>query len=255
MMDFGVVLQTDPPAARVIDLAKRAETLRLHARVDVRLPPAVGGAVRHLQPDPRRDAQARSSARWSRTPRRATGRSSPRCSRRSTRCTATARSAGSAAATRRCASSTASRCGSPSCARRSASSAACANGEAVEYKGTTLRLPWSPDEPPADLGRRLRPEGARARPARSATASSCSSPTRTSPRGASRPCAAAAEAAGRDPDAITICVAAPAYVTDGSDAARPRARPVPLVRRHGRQPRRRHRRPLRRRRRGGARRR
>ena len=25
-MDFGVVLQTDPPAARVIDLAKRAET-------------------------------------------------------------------------------------------------------------------------------------------------------------------------------------------------------------------------------------
>jgi len=25
-MDFGVVLQTDPPAARVIDLAKRAES-------------------------------------------------------------------------------------------------------------------------------------------------------------------------------------------------------------------------------------
>jgi probable F420-dependent oxidoreductase len=29
---------------------------------------------------------------------------------------------------------------------------------------------------------------------------------------------AAASAAGRDPDSITICVAAPAYVTDGSDA-------------------------------------
>ena len=50
-----------------------------------------------------------------------------------------------------------------------------------------------------------------------------------------------------------MCVAAPAYVTDGSEAlARPRARPVPLVRRDGRKPRRRHRRPLRRRRRRGA---
>ncbi|MFZ9084923.1 MAG: TIGR03842 family LLM class F420-dependent oxidoreductase, partial [Ilumatobacteraceae bacterium] len=29
---------------------------------------------------------------------------------------------------------------------------------------------------------------------------------------------AAAEAAGRDPNSVTICVAAPAYVTDGSDA-------------------------------------
>ena len=26
-MDFGVVLQTDPPAWRVVDLARRAETL------------------------------------------------------------------------------------------------------------------------------------------------------------------------------------------------------------------------------------
>ena len=55
----------------------------------------------------------------------------------------------------------------------------------------------------------------------------------------------AAERAGRDPDAVTICVAAPAYV--GDDLAH-HARPVPLVRRDGRQPRRRHRRPLRRRR-------
>ena len=45
---------------------------------------------------------------------------------------------------------------------------------------------------------------------------------------------------------ITFCVAAPAYVGDDLDA---HARPVPLVRRDGRQPRRRHRRPLRRRRR------
>ena len=34
----------------------------------------------------------------------------------------------------------------------------------------------------------------------------------------------AAEAAGRDPDAITMCVAAPAYVTDGSPEQRAHAR-------------------------------
>ena len=54
---------------------------------------------------------------------------------------------------------------------------------------------------------------------------------------------------GAIPATITICVAAPAYVGDDLAA---QARPVPLVRRHGRQPRRRHRRALRRRRRGGA---
>ena len=57
----------------------------------------------------------------------------------------------------------------------------------------------------------------------------------------------AAERAGRDPDDVTICVAAPAYVGDDTPRRGPHARPVPLVRRHGRQPRRRHRRPLRRR--------
>ena len=53
----------------------------------------------------------------------------------------------------------------------------------------------------------------------------------------------AAEAVGRDPDSITFCVAAPMYIGDGStEPAAAHARPVPLVRRHGRQPRRRHRR-------------
>jgi probable F420-dependent oxidoreductase len=33
----------------------------------------------------------------------------------------------------------------------------------------------------------------------------------------------AAQAAGRDPDALTMCVAAPAYITDGSDAQRAHA--------------------------------
>ena len=80
--------------------------------------------------------------------------------------------------------------------------------------------------------------------------------SRTSPRGRSPRCARRPPTPGRDPASITICVAAPAYVTDGTDAgARARARPVPLVRRHGRQPRRRHRRALRRRRRRRSRRR
>ena len=153
----------DRPARRAGDRPRQARRgLRLHARVDVRLAPAVGGAVRHLQPDPRRDAQARSSARWSPTRRRATGRSPPRCSRRSTRCTATGRCAASAAATRRCASSTASRSGWPSCASAIGVIRGLANGEAVDYKGTTLRLAWNPDSRLRDLGRGLRAEGARA---------------------------------------------------------------------------------------------
>ena len=57
LMDFGVVLQTTPPAARVVDLAKRAEAYGFTPRVDLRLPHPVGGAVRHLLQDPRRDPQ------------------------------------------------------------------------------------------------------------------------------------------------------------------------------------------------------
>ena len=53
----------------------------------------------------------------------------------------------------------------------------------------------------------------------------------------------AASNAGRDPDAITFCVAAPMYV--GEDWVHMR-RPMPLVRWHGRQPRGRHRREVRR---------
>ena len=61
-----------------------------------------------------------------------------------------------------------------------------ANGGTVNYKGAELRFAWNPDSRLRDLGRRLRPQGAGARPGRSATASSSSSPTRTSPPGASR---------------------------------------------------------------------
>ncbi len=56
-MDIGLVLQNDPPAQRVIDLARRADAGRLHPRVDVRLARAVAGAVRDLRPDPRADLE------------------------------------------------------------------------------------------------------------------------------------------------------------------------------------------------------
>ena len=50
-MDFGVVLQTDPPAWRVVDLAQQGRDARLQPRLDLRQPRALAGAVRHLQPD------------------------------------------------------------------------------------------------------------------------------------------------------------------------------------------------------------
>ena len=54
-MDFGVVLQTNPPAARTVQLAKLAEAHGFNHVVDVRLAPPLGGAVRHPLGDPRRD--------------------------------------------------------------------------------------------------------------------------------------------------------------------------------------------------------
>ncbi len=53
----------------------------------------------------------------------------------------------------------------------------------VDYKGSTLQFPWSDDVVARGLGGGVRPDGAQGWPARSATGSSCSSPTSTSPRG------------------------------------------------------------------------
>jgi probable F420-dependent oxidoreductase len=92
-----------------------------------------------------------------------------------------------------------------------------ANGEAVDYKGTTLRLPWSPDSRlpiwVAAYGPRMLALTGEigdgfilqlADP--DITAWSIAAVRR------------AAQEAGRDPDAVTICVAAPAFVTDGTEA-------------------------------------
>ena len=92
-----------------------------------------------------------------------------------------------------------------------------ANGEAVDYKGTTLRLPWNPDS-------RLEVWVAAYGPKALALTGEVGDGfilQLADPDITAWSIAAvreAAEAAGRDPDAITMCVAAPAYVTDGSDA-------------------------------------
>ena len=51
-MDFGVVLQTNPPAWRTVQLAELAEAHGFDYVWTFDSPPALAGAVRHLQPDP-----------------------------------------------------------------------------------------------------------------------------------------------------------------------------------------------------------
>ncbi|HWH96041.1 MAG TPA: TIGR03842 family LLM class F420-dependent oxidoreductase [Baekduia sp.] len=92
-----------------------------------------------------------------------------------------------------------------------------ANGEAVDYKGTTLRLPWSPD---SRLAVWVAAYGPRALALTGEVGDGfilqLADPDITAWSIAAVRRAAAE--AGRDPEAITMCVAAPAYVTDGSDA-------------------------------------
>jgi probable F420-dependent oxidoreductase len=97
-----------------------------------------------------------------------------------------------------------------------------ANGRAAEYKGTNLRFPWNPRSrlpvwvaaygPKAlalagEVG-----DGFILQLADPAIAAWSITSVRE-----------AAAAAGRDPDQLSICVAAPAYVTDGSDEDRAHA--------------------------------
>ena len=245
-MDVGVVLQTNPPAAARGRARPTGRAARLQPRVDVRLAPALGGAVRHLQPDPRRDAQGGRRARWSPTRRPGTGRSPRRCSPRSTRCTATARSAASVGATPPCGSRTARRPPWPRCARPSTSSASSATGARSSTRARPCGFPWGQRQRRSTCG--SPPTGPRRSrsPVRSATASSSSSPTPTSRRGRSRRCARRRRRPGAIPTPITICVAAPAYVSDDLAHARDQCRWFGGM---VGQPRRRPGRPLRRRRR------
>src|SRR4051795_12295268 len=92
-----------------------------------------------------------------------------------------------------------------------------ANGEQVDYKGSSLRLAWNPH---SRLDVWVAAYGPRAL-ALTGEVGDGFILQLADPQIIEWSIAAvrrAAEEAGRDPDAITICVAAPAYVTDGSDA-------------------------------------
>ncbi|MGI8572337.1 MAG: TIGR03842 family LLM class F420-dependent oxidoreductase [Solirubrobacteraceae bacterium] len=96
------------------------------------------------------------------------------------------------------------------------------NGEAAEYKGTTLRFPWN-------LQSRLPIWVAGYGPKALQLAGEVGDGfilQLADPDIAAwsiQTVRDAAAAAGRDPGTLTMCVAAPAYVTDGSDAARAHA--------------------------------
>jgi probable F420-dependent oxidoreductase len=98
-----------------------------------------------------------------------------------------------------------------------------ANSRAVEYRGATLRFPWSVGSELevwvaayGPLALQLAGEVADGFILQLADVDIAEWMIAT--------VRAAASAAGRDPDAITICVAAPAYVTDGGEAALAHAR-------------------------------
>jgi probable F420-dependent oxidoreductase len=98
-----------------------------------------------------------------------------------------------------------------------------ANGEAVDYKGSTLRFPWSHG---SQLPVWVAAYGPKALALTGEVADGfilqLADPAITEWSIAAVRKAAAD--AGRDPESITICVAAPAYVTDGTDAGRQRGR-------------------------------
>ncbi len=106
-----------------------------------------------------------------------------------------------------------------------------ANGRSVEYKGATVRFPWNPDS-------RLEIWVAGYGPNALALAGEVGDGfilQLADPDIAAWSIATvrqAAAAAGRDPDAVTMCIAAPAYITDGSESGPlARVRAVPVVRR------------------------
>ena len=98
-----------------------------------------------------------------------------------------------------------------------------ANGEQVDYKGSSLRLAWNPHS-------RLEVWVAAYGPKALALAGEIGDGfilQLADPAIAEWSIAAvrrAAEEAGQDPDAVKICIAAPAYVTDGSEAGLAHAR-------------------------------
>ena len=99
------------------------------------------------------------------------------------------------------------------CARRSHVIRGSANGAQRRVQGQPTAVPVGHRQSRSRCGSPPTARKALAAHRRGrATGSSSSWPTPTSPSGRSRPCEKAAADAGRDPDDVTICVAAPAYV-------------------------------------------
>jgi probable F420-dependent oxidoreductase len=99
---------------------------------------------------------------------------------------------------------------------------ALANGESVEYKGSTLRFPWNPESRLPIWIAGYGPNALKlAGEIGDGFILQLADPDITA--WSIKAVRAAAAAVGRDPDAVTMCVAAPAYVTDGSDAHRAHA--------------------------------
>jgi probable F420-dependent oxidoreductase len=91
------------------------------------------------------------------------------------------------------------------------------NGRSVEYKGSTLRFPWNSDSRLPIWVAGYGPNALKlAGEVGDGFILQLADPDITAWSIAA--VREAAAAAGRDPDSLTMCVAAPAYVTDGSDA-------------------------------------
>ena len=100
---------------------------------------------------------------------------------------------------------------------------ALANGEAADYKGNTLRFPWGAS---SQLPIWVAAYGPKALALTGEVADGfilqLADPDITA--WSVKAVREAAAAAGRDPESISICVAAPAYVTDGTEAGLSRGR-------------------------------
>ncbi len=91
------------------------------------------------------------------------------------------------------------------------------NGRSVDYKGSSLRLPWA-GKSRAELWVAAYGPKALALTGEVGDGFILQLADESIIEWTIAAVRAAAEAAGRDPNSVTICVAAPAYVTDGSEA-------------------------------------
>ena len=208
----------------------RAPRRSASLRLDLRLAHLVGGAVRHLQPDTGLDALASPSARWSRIPatRDWTVTASLFATLNEMYGNRTVCGIGRGDSAVRVTN------GKPTTLATLRDSIhvirELANGRSVDYHGSMLHFPWVVN---SELEVWVAAYGPKALTLAGEVGDGFILQL-ADPDIAKWMIAAVREAAanaGRDPKALTFCVAAPAYVGDGPG---PPTRPVSLVRGHGR---------------------